>query len=590
MRNPQEESMLIRTAVTVFAFAFALSAQVPDLIVHHAKVVTVDPQFRIVQAFAVQGDRIVAVGTDAEVLARKGANTKVIDAGGKTILPGLMDSHVHAASASMYEFDHEIPTMETIADVLRYIKSRVAATPKGEWISLSQVFITRLREQRYPTRAELDSAAPDHPVIFSTGPDASINTLALKISGITKDTQPPPGRPGKVELDPKTGEPTGILRTATQFVKDARSSQRPTDEDRLRRLQMMLADYNSVGLTSVSERNASDADMELYTTLRQRNELTCRVFLSAHIEPAQPWEKVEAQILRLAKHPLHRPDPWLWLRGVKAFMDGGMLTGSAYMREPWGLSKIYSITDPNYRGLRYIDAESLYRAVRLALQNDLQFTAHSQGDGAVHALVEAYERVNREFPVREQRPCVTHGSFMSPEVVEQMRKLGVVVDMQPAWLELDGGTLRNHFGEARMRYFHPYKSLFDAGVVVGGGSDHMQKIGSMRSINPYNPFYGMWVTLTRQPRWTNRPLHIQERVSREQALRLYTINNAILLFGEKEKGSLEAGKLADFIVLDQDILTCPVDQVKSITVAQTWVGGKQVYDSKSKRAAATQGR
>ena len=141
-----------------------------------------------------------------------------------------------------------------------------------------------------------------------------------------------------------------------------------------------------------------------------------------------------------------------------------------------------------------------------------------------------------------------------------------------------------------MRFFHPYKSLFDAGVVVGGGSDHMQKIGSMRSINPYNPFYGRWVTLARQPRWTNQPLHTEERISREQAIRLYTINNAILLFGEKDKGSLEAGKLADFIVLDQDILTCPLDQVKSITVAQTWVGGRQVYDSKSKRAAATQGR
>jgi predicted amidohydrolase YtcJ len=348
---------------------------------------------------------------------------------------------------------------------------------------------------------------------------------------------------------------------------------------------MLLADYNAVGLTSVAERNASEADMELYRALRERNELTCRIFLSAHIEPAQPWEKVEAHIRKLASDPLHRPDPWLWLRGVKSFMDGGMLTGSAYMREPWGLSKIYSITDPNYRGMRYIEPEPLYRAVRLALQNDLQFTAHSQGDAAVHGLVDAYERVNREFAVRPQRPCITHSSFMSPEVVERMRDIGVVADMQPTWLERDGGTLRAHFGEARMRYFHPYKSLFDSGVIVGGGSDHMQKIGSMRSINPYNPFYGMWVTLARQPRWTEKPLHTEERVSREQAIRLYTSNNAFLLFGEKEKGSLEVGKLADFVVLEKDILTCPVDQVKDIQVAETWVGGKQVYDSKTRQPA-----
>jgi predicted amidohydrolase YtcJ len=575
--------MITRVVTTLFACALAVSAQSPDLIVHNAKLVTVDPQFRIAQAMAVRGDRIVSVGANAEVLATKGANTKLIDARGKTVLPGLMDSHVHAANASMYEFDHEIPTMETIADVLRYIKSRAAVVPKGEWITLSQVFITRLREQRYPTRAELDSVAPDHPVIFSTGPDASVNTLALKVSGITKETKAPPGRPGKVELDPKTGEPTGILRTSSQFVKGARSARRPTVEDRLRRLKMMLADYNSVGLTSIAERNADEDDIELYTKLREQNELTCRVFLSAHIEPAQAWEKVEAQIRKYASHPLHREDSWLWLRGVKAFMDGGMLTGSAYMREPWGLSKIYSITDPNYRGMRYIEPEPLYRAVRLALQNDLQFTAHSQGDAAVHALVDAYERVNREFPVRPQRPCVTHSSFMSPEVIEKMRDIGAVLDMQPAWLERDGGTLRAQFGEARMRYFHPYKSLFEAGVVVGGGSDHMQKIGSMRSINPYNPFYGMWTTLVRQPRWTQKPLHVEERISREQAIRLYTMNNAFLLFAEKEKGSLEPGKLADFIVLEQDILTCPLNQVRSIQVAETWVGGKQVYRSAAKR-------
>src|SRR5688572_2971769 len=572
--------MLIRFFVNLLVCACALWAQAPDLIVHNAKVVTVDAQFRIAQAIAVAGDRLVAVGSNAEVLGKKGPNTRVIDAGGKTVLPGLMDSHVHATSASMYEFDHEIPTMETIADVLRYFKSRTAVEPKGEWIRLSQVFITRLREQRYPTRAELDSVAPDHPVIFATGPDASLNTMALQKSGITKDTPQPPGRPGKIELDPKTGEPTGILRSASQFVKAPSRGETAGQADRLKRLKMLLADYNSVGLTSVADRDASDSEVDLYRALRQQNELTCRVFLNYHVEPAQAWEKVEAQILKAAKDPLHKYDQWLWLRGLKAYMDGGMLTGSAYMREPWGLSKIYGISDPDYRGMLYIQPEPLYRAVRLALQNDLQFTAHSQGDGAVHALIAAYERVNREFSVRPQRPCITHSSFMSPEAIEKMRELGVVADLQPAWLERDGATLQAHFGHARLRYFHPYKSLFEAGVTVGGGSDHMQKIGSMRAINPYNPFYGMWVTLVRQPRWTDKPLHPEERISRQQAIRLYTANNAFLMFGEKNKGTLEAGKLADFIVLQQDILTCPLDQVKDIQVAQTWVGGKQVYQAK----------
>ena len=557
--------------------AAGLWAQAPDLILHHGKVVTVDGQFRIVQALAVRGDRIVAVGSDREVLARKGANTRVVDLQGKTVLPGLMDSHVHAASASMYEFDHEIPTMETIADVLRYLKGRAAVTPKGQWIGLSQVFITRLKERRYPTRAELDSVAPEHPVVFATGPDASLNSLALKMSGITKDTKPPAGQSGKVELDAK-GEPTGILRSASQFLKRSRSGGAgPSNADRQARLKMMLADYNSVGITSVAERDASESQIELYRTLRQSNELTCRVFLNAHIEPSGPWEKVEAQILKAARDPLHKQDDWLWLRGTKSYLDGGMLTGSAYMREPWGVSKIYSIIDPNYRGMRYIEPDPLYRAVKLALQNDLQFTAHSVGDGAVHALVAAYERVNKEFPVRPQRPCITHCNFMSPEAIEKMRDIGIVADLQPTWLERDGATLREQFGDPRLRYFQPYKSLFAAGVTVGGGSDHMQKIGSMRAINPYNPFYGMWVTLARQPRWTNQPLHPEERITREQAIKLYTINNAYLMFSEKQKGSLEAGKLADFIVLEQDILTIPVEQVKDITVATTYVGGKKVY-------------
>jgi predicted amidohydrolase YtcJ len=155
--------------------------------------------------------------------------------------------------------------------------------------------------------------------------------------------------------------------------------------------------------------------------------------------------------------------------------------------------------------------------------------------------------------------------------------LGIVADLQPPWLWLDGGVLTKQFGDARLRYFHPYKSLFENGVMAGGGSDHMQKIGGFRSINPYNPFLGMWIVLTRNPRWTDQTLHAEQRVTREQAIRLYTINNAYLTFEEKEKGSLEKGKLADLIVLDRDILTSPVEEVKNIKVEQTYLGGRQVH-------------
>jgi predicted amidohydrolase YtcJ len=212
------------------------------------------------------------------------------------------------------------------------------------------------------------------------------------------------------------------------------------------------------------------------------------------------------------------------------------------------------------------------------LQHDLQFTAHSVGDGAVQGMIDGYSEVNNDFSVRAARPCITHANFMSAEMIRKIKDLGIVLDLQPDWLWLDGATLRKQFGDARMAYFQPYKSLFEAGVVVGGGSDHMQKIGSLRSINPYNPFLGMWITLTRQPRWTDQPLHPEQRLSREQAIRLYTINNAFLTFEEKEKGSLEKGKLADLIVLDRDILACPLDQVRSTQVEQTYLGGKLVFE------------
>ena len=549
----------------------------PDLVLHHGKIVTVDPQFRIAEAMAVKGDRLLAVGASDEILRLAGPKTERIDLAGRTVLPGLIDSHSHPPDAAMYEFDHPVPEMETVADVLAYVKSRAKVLEAGQWIGIQQVFITRLRDQRFPTRQELDDAAPHHPVFFRTGPDAALNSLALRLSGIDKDFRVADGQAGYIERDPATGQPTGVLRNCSRFVKYKSSSKTPADRDRFDGLKALLAAYNEVGITGVTDRGATDGSIALYKQLKEKGELTCRVFLTYYVDAQAPLEKIEADVLKAARHPLHAYDNMLWLRGLKVYLDGGMLTGSAYMREPWGVSSIYAIADPGYRGLLFIQPERLRKIARLALENDLQPTAHTQGDGAVHALIDAYEAVNRELPVRDRRPCISHSSFMSAEAIEKMRALGIVADLQPAWLYLDGVTLLAQFGDKRLTYFHPYRALFDRGVVAGGGSDHMQKLGSLRSINPYNPFLGMWITLARQPRWTDKPLHPEQRITRDQAIRLYTINNAYLTFEEREKGSLEAGKLADFIVLDRDILACPVDEVKDIKVRETWLGGRRVY-------------
>ena len=552
-------------------------AQNADLIVYNGKIVTVDPQFRVVDALAVRGDRIVAVGSRNEIARLAGPGTRRVDLKGRTVLPGLMDSHVHASEAAMYEFDHPVPDMETIADVLRYVRARAAVAKEGEWIVLTQVFITRLRDQRFPTRAELDQAAPHNPVYFGTGPDASVNSLALKLSGIDRNFQITDGKPGKIEHD-ANGEPTGILRNCSRLIKIHSGDKKPTIEDRLQRLRLLLADYNSVGITSISERDLGDQGVDLYRRLRDSKHLNCRVYVMYSVDAQLPLDQIRARMLSAAHSPLHNYNTMLWVRGIKTYMDGGMLTGSAYMLRPWGVSKVYSITDPNYRGMRYIEAGKLYQIAKFALEHDLQFTAHSVGDGAVQGMVDAYSEINNDFPVRAARPCITHSNFMTPEAISKIKALGIVLDLQPDWLWLDGATLEKQFGDKRLTWFQPYKTLFDDGIVVGGGSDHMQKIGSFRSINPYNPFLGMWIAVTRQSRWTKQPLHPEQRISREQAIRLYTSNNAFLTFSEKDKGSLEKGKLADFVILDRDILHCPIDEIRQIQVEQTWLGGKLLYE------------
>ncbi|MGB8166895.1 MAG: amidohydrolase [Chthoniobacteraceae bacterium] len=568
-------------ALLGFIALAALPARAVDFIAHHGKILSVDDRFSIYEAMAVRDGKIVALGTNDEVLKSKTGQTQLVDLGGKTVLPGLIDSHTHPTGASMTEFDHPIPDFETIQDVLDYIQARTQVAAEGEWITLSQVFITRLREQRYPTRAELDRVAPKHPVLYRTGPDASLNSRALELSGIDRNFKVADGGAGFAEMDPQSGEPTGILRNCTRFVKVKPIDRVPSKADQLSQLAKLFQDYNSVGLTGIADRDSGASAISLYTALRDRGDLTLNVSISHGVGTIGAIDEVQKKIRAVAEHPLFKDKSGpVRIIGVKVYLDGGMLTGSAYMREPWGVSKIYAITDPSYRGVLFIPKERLVPMVRTATECGLQFTAHSVGDGAVHALLDAYEEVNRELPMRSLRPCVTHANFQSRDAIDQAARLGVVMDLQPAWLYLDTRTLSAQFGDERLRWFQPLHSLFAAGVIVGGGSDHMQKIGSLRATNPYNPFLGMWTAITRRAKWFDGALHPEEALTREQAIRFYTRNNAHLLFCEDRVGSLEPSKRADFIVLDRDILTCPVDEIREIQVLSTYLEGKQVFARK----------
>ncbi len=293
------------SALCLMMATFRTSGQAADadLILHHGKVATVDGPFTIHQAIAIQGGRILQTGGDVEVLRLKGPRTEVVDLQGKLVLPGLIDSHAHPADACLTEFEHAIPPMECIQDVLDYIQARTRVVKAGEWIEVRQVFITRLREQRYPTRAELDRTAPEHPVLFATGPDASLNRLALRLSGIDRDFEVTDGGTGFAEKDPSTGEPTGILRNCTRYVKVQSARHPPSRADKVKRLKELFADYNSVGITGVGERDAGSDAIETYQELRRSGGLTVRASLSQHIESIGTLSDIQESIRQVRRDP-----------------------------------------------------------------------------------------------------------------------------------------------------------------------------------------------------------------------------------------------------------------------------------------------
>jgi predicted amidohydrolase YtcJ len=572
-----KEPVMKYASVILVCCGATLHAAGPQLIIHNAKIVTVDPAFSVQQAMAVEGNRIVAVGRNEDILRLKTDSTEVLDLQGRMVLPGFIDSHVHPVGAAMTEFDHPIPDMESVQDVLDYFKGRAAAVKPGDWIVLQQVFITRLREQRYPTRAELDEVAPNNPVVFRTGPDASVNTLALKLSGIDRDFRVTDGGPGYIEKDPQTGEPTGILRSCTRCLKIRASGRKATGRDRYERVLALFKDYSSVGITGICDGDTSQGDLDLYRQMLEKGELPVRIASQYHVDTIGPIEQIEESIRKVARNPLRQGGPMLRIIGVKVYLDGGMLTGSAYMSRPWGVSKTYAIDDPNYRGVLFIPKDRLVPMVRTATESGLQFTAHTVGDGAVATLLDAYEEVNKTTPIRDVRHCITHSNFMSRESVEKAARLGVIPLVQPAWLYLDTRTLVKQFGYDRLRYFQPLHSIFAAGGIAAGGSDHMQKVGSLRSNNPYDPFLGMWTAVTRRARWYDGQLHPEEALTRAQMIRFYTIDCARAMFLDKDVGSLEKGKLADLIILDTDLLTCPDDAIRAAKVLRTYSNGRLVF-------------
>ncbi len=554
-----------------------------DLIVHHGKVVTLDDKDRVVEAIAVKDGRIVAVGEDKTVLRHKGPKTRVIDAGGRTVLPGLYDSHVHPVSAATSELVEPIPNLKSLEDVFAHIRKKASELPEGDWIVLRFTFPTRLKEARFPTIEELDRAAPKHPVRYNAGPADMVNTMALKVSGVTRDTPNPEA--GVIVRDPKTGEPTGLLRNAGSVLK-VKTAPRPASAkkgDRREAVKKLFHLYNSLGLTSIADRNADRSALDLYHGLHAKGELTLRINVarsfSAHGSREEIVRRLEALPGKDGKGgPTGTGGIWIRIGPIKFFLDGGMLNGTAYMRQPWPKGPTYQIVEDDYRGLLFVPPDQVKMLVGEAVKRRWQVTAHTAGEGAMDVLLDAYDFVNRQTPIKDMRLCITHANFPSQENLERCRRLGVCADVQPAWLWKDGATLNRVLGARRIRWFQPYKSWLKY-TTVGGGSDHMIKLDPIEATNPWNPWLGLAVTLTR--RTENGPVLVpDERLTRKEALRMYTVNNAYLHHEEKEKGTLEVGKLGDAIVIDRDFLTCPVEDIPDTRVLWTVVGGRVVHEGK----------
>ncbi len=567
----------MRSRWIVLLLASPLLAADASLILHNGRIVTLDPANSIAQAIAFKDGRITAVGASRDVLAaERGAATRVIDLHGKTVLPGLADAHVHALGAGLSEFRAKLPPLDSIVDIQAYIRQRAKVTPKGEWIIVPRTLPPRLKEMRFPTRDDLD-VDQDHPVAFDGSYVWSANTMALRMSGITRDTPNPPG--GEVVKGPD-GQPNGILRNAAQLLKGAQRAEKFTDEEQQRALEQMLQLYAAAGLTAVGDRANLPADVAVFEKLKEQGRLPVRVVITWRPDAQRPVEDLEREI-KASKWTTNLGDDMLKFGTFKVTLDGGQSVGTAYQRMPYGSfgRQLYGQTDPDARGTLFVNPEKLYRIYTAARGRGWQLTAHVQGGAAIDTLLDVFERLDREQPIAPMRNHVMHGSFLSEDAIRRMKRMGVALDAQPDWMYFDVPALGRVFGLQNMRWFFPLKSVIESGIPVAGGSDHMIGLDKDRAVNPYNPFFHMWMCITRKTR-DGSTFYPQEKITRDQALHMYTTGPAWLQFAEKERGTLERGKLADAVVIDRDYLTCAEDEIRTIQPLMTIVGGKIVFDKK----------
>ena len=534
-----------------------------DAIFFNGNVITVDDSFGIASAMAVKDGRFLAVGQDQDMLSLAGLATDRIDLEGQTVVPGLIDSHIHAIRPT----GHTVSLDETrsIADILAAFEEKVGQVPPGTWIaSFPFMSVDQIEEQRLPDRWELDGVSPDHPVfIFYHGHLVAVNSRALKEAGMTGATS---GR-GWVIQDPSTGEPNGwLLEDTGQRILSFFSRGGPGEI--LEEIQRASRDLNAVGITSVIYQTAGTPTRDSFRALaqlRREGALTLRWRFNYSLPRAAP-DEIAGTIANLGP-PTGYGDEWLQMGGLGEISFDGWWEpmDTAYVREPYAgsYSKHQGLGD-----LRFTP-ESLKAVCLAAAENDIQMSVHVAGSAALDALLDIYEEVNQVHPISDKRWTIEHGAFLPTEKnLQQARSLGLIVTTQQSVSYFNPKAIRAMLGERRASNLFPNKTWLEGGVTVAGGSDF--------PASPLSPLLGIYASVTRKT--ISGELGLEEAITRRQALELYTINAARISFEENLKGSIETGKLADFVVLSDDLLSVAEEEIKSIEVLRTVVGGETVYE------------
>lgn len=534
------------------------------MILHGGKVVTVDDEFSIAQAVAIAGGRILAVGTDQEVMRYSGSETRRVDLRGRTVIPGLIDSHLHQLEAALNATYVSLLGARSIEDVVAAIGNRVKETPPEEWVQASSAWHESvLKEGRLPTRSDLDPVSPDNPVFIPRGGHvATVNSAALEVAGITEDTEDPEG--GVIVRDPETDKPTGVLFESAVEMVVKHLPAPPPPEEQARLLREYMRELNSYGITGVTEPGIDDEQIALYQELWRGGELSVRTNM---------LYGVYDQGLSVAKDALSNydtdfGDAMLSFDGMKFQLDGGV--EGARLLEPYKTVEGVQ-TDPEYQGVFLLPSggwEEVEKTYALAADAGWQVQTHAVGDATIDRVVDAYAKTNDNTPLESMRWAVMHVFLPTKESLSSMKDMGVLATAQDHPVLL-GQNQVEYWGKDRASYAIPIRTLLDEGIMTGGGTD--------APVLPASPFTSMWWMVTRDT-LSAGVLGLEQAITREEALQLYTINNAYTQFAEKEKGSIEAGKLADLAVLSDDLLSVPAERIKNIEAVMTILGGEPVYE------------